>query len=159
MEAGQDISRTYSEIAPPLWRALLVYSGGNRSIADDALAEAFARFIQYGRGVRRAFPWLYRTAFRIAAAELRAASRTPEPAPGDEPWLDPGPERERLEHLLWALRALSPTQRAAVYLHYQADLPVREIAERLGISASAIRVHLHRGRNRLRSLLTEEDGS
>jgi RNA polymerase sigma-70 factor (ECF subfamily) len=130
-------------------------------VADDAVAEAFARLIQAGETVRRPFPWLFRIAFRIAAAELRdtgrsdsepAEDRTPRPAAGPET------EGELLAHVLWALRALSPAQRAAVFLHYQADLPVREVATRMGTSVAAVKVHLFRGRARLRDLLgTKED--
>jgi RNA polymerase sigma-70 factor (ECF subfamily) len=59
--------------------------------------------------------------------------------------------------LVDALRALSPNQRAAVVLRYEADLPVGEIARRMGMSAATVRVHLHRGRNRLRELLGNEE--
>jgi RNA polymerase sigma factor (sigma-70 family) len=56
-----------------------------------------------------------------------------------------------------ALRQFSPSQRAAVFLHYQADLPVREVAKLMGTSAAAVRVHLMRGRRRLADLLGEHD--
>jgi RNA polymerase sigma-70 factor (ECF subfamily) len=58
--------------------------------------------------------------------------------------------------LLGALRQLSPSQRAAVYLHYEADLAVREVASLMGTSVAAVKVHLMRGRRRLASLLGEE---
>jgi DNA-directed RNA polymerase specialized sigma24 family protein len=46
-----------------------------------------------------------------------------------------------------------PGQRAAVYLHYQADLPVREIAGLMGTSAATVKVQLSRGRRRLAQIL------
>jgi RNA polymerase sigma factor (sigma-70 family) len=55
------------------------------------------------------------------------------------------------------MRHLSPGQRAAVFLHYQADLPVRAIARITGSSPATVKVQLHRGRERLRKLLSEED--
>jgi RNA polymerase sigma-70 factor (ECF subfamily) len=58
-----------------------------------------------------------------------------------------------LAEVMMALRKLSPSQRAAVYLHYQADLPVREVASLMGTSVAAVKVHLHWGRRRLRELL------
>jgi DNA-directed RNA polymerase specialized sigma24 family protein len=44
-----------------------------------------------------------------------------------------------------------------VYLHYRADLPVREVAHITGMSSAAVRVHLMRGRRRLAELLGDED--
>jgi RNA polymerase sigma-70 factor (ECF subfamily) len=56
-----------------------------------------------------------------------------------------------------ALRKLSPNQRAAVVLRFEADLPVDEVARRMGIASPTVRVHLHRGRARLRELLGAEE--
>lgn len=145
-ERARDYAALYREVGPQLWRAILVYSGGRREVADDAVGEAFARAIESDRVIRRPFPWLYRTAFRIAAAELR---REDAPLPVTEAQFDDS----ATDDLMRALRQLSPSQRAAVFLHYQADLPVREVAHLTGMSSAAVKVHLHRGRNRLRQIL------
>jgi len=145
-----DAAELYRDIAPRLWRAVYAYSGGHRTIADDAVAEAFARLIESGGAVRRPFPWLYRVAFRIAAADMR---REPDGIPDRDAETEPA----GLVDLLRAMRQLSPSQRAAVFLHYQADLPVRDVALAMGTSAAAVKVHLHRGRNRLRALLGTEE--
>ena len=116
-----DIAQLYRDIAPGLWRAVYAYTGGRRTIADDAVAEAFARLIESDGVVRRPFPWLYRVAFRIAAAEMR---REPDRLPERESAAEPA----GLADLLRAMRQLSPSQRAAVYLYYHADLPVRDLA-------------------------------
>jgi RNA polymerase sigma-70 factor, ECF subfamily len=150
VERGRDYASLWREVGPQLWRAILVYSGGRREIADDAVGEAFARAIESDGTIRRPFPWLYRTAFRIAAAELRREA--PSIQPTDVHLDDPA-----TGDLLRALRRLSPSQRAAVFLHYQADLPVREVARLMGTSSAAVKVHLHRGRNRLRHLLGDEE--
>ncbi|HZB02599.1 MAG TPA: sigma-70 region 4 domain-containing protein, partial [Actinomycetota bacterium] len=55
------------------------------------------------------------------------------------------------------LRTLSPGQRAAVFLRYQADLPVAEVARLMGTSSAVVRVHLMRGRRRLAELLGDDD--
>ena len=39
----------------------------------------------------------------------------------------------------------------------EADLPVADVAKRMGINAATVRVHLHRGRARLRELLGAEE--
>jgi RNA polymerase sigma-70 factor (ECF subfamily) len=56
-----------------------------------------------------------------------------------------------------ALRQLSPMQRGALVLHYYAGYPVRDAARILGSTSAAVRVHLSRGRRRLRGLLEEDD--
>ncbi len=150
MEGEQDYATLFREVGPQLWRAILVYAGGRREVADDAVGEAFARAIESDGVIRRPFPWLYRTAFRIAAAELRREGTT---FPLAELYLDDPATGD----LMRALRRLSPAQRAAVFLHYEADLPVREVARLMGTSSAAVKVHLHRGRNRLRQILGTEE--
>jgi RNA polymerase sigma-70 factor (ECF subfamily) len=53
------------------------------------------------------------------------------------------------------LRSLSPMQRGVVALGVMADLPVDEVADRLGCRPATARVHLHRARTRLAELLEE----
>lgn len=140
----------FRQAAPGLWRTIFAYAGGRAAVADDAVAEAFARALERIGQIREPVPWLYRTAFRIAAEELRRK----------EPEVQPDRRAETaagLGALVPALRQLSPAQRAAVVLHYEADLPVREVAERMGTSAAAVKVHLFRARRRLRELLSEEE--
>lgn len=38
----EDIERVFRENGPDIWRAVYVYAGKRREIADDAVAEAFA---------------------------------------------------------------------------------------------------------------------
>lgn len=146
-----DHEELFRTAAPRLWSAIYAYSGGSRTIADDVVAEAFARLIRHDRSIRAPEAWLYRTAFRLAAAELRARKR-------DRPPVEEGePVDHRAFEVLLAMRALSPGQRAAVFLHYQADLPVRAIARITGTSPATVKVQLHRGRARLRQLLSDDE--
>jgi RNA polymerase sigma-70 factor (ECF subfamily) len=151
VETGTNYAALYREIGPQLWRAILVYSGGRRDIADDAVGEAFTRAMESRTRIRSPYPWLYRTAFRIAAAELRRDVR--EGPNADDAYLDDPATGE----LMQAMRQLSPKARAAIYLHYQADLPIREVARLMGSSVPAVKVQLHRGRARLRELLGTEE--
>jgi RNA polymerase sigma factor (sigma-70 family) len=66
-------------------------------------------------------------------------------------------ERQELAALLdRALALLPPETRAALLAHYLEEAPLAEIAERLGVQASAVAVRLQRGRVTLRRLLTTE---
>ena len=149
VDAGPDYAALYREIGPQLWREILAYSGGRRDVADDAVGEAFARAMESGTRIRSPYPWLYRTAFRVAAADLRRDVRDgPEEAAHAD--ADADVDDPATGDLMRAMRQLSPKARSAIYLHYQADLPIREVARLTGSSIAAVKVQLHRGRNRLR---------
>jgi RNA polymerase sigma-70 factor (ECF subfamily) len=60
-----------------------------------------------------------------------------------------------LPSLAAELRALPERQRAAVFLHYWADLPYDEIAALLGIAPGTVAASLHAARRRLRDRLEE----
>lgn len=148
----------YRELSAPVWRAVYAYSGGRRALADDVVAESFARLLVRLDEVRDPRPWLFTTAFRLASQELRWAARfVPLATIGDPP--DEEAEKEGLVDLLTALRQLSGRQRAAVLLHYQGGFDVKEISGILGLAGPTVRVHLHRGRRKLRTLMSGEGGS
>jgi len=151
--ARVDLERVYRESGPALARAIYAYVGGRRDLAEDAVAEAFARALEHADRIRTPVPWLYRTAFRIASHELQREKRPlrlPDPVPGIDPI--------EVRSILDALAHLTPNQRAAVVLHDEEGFETAEVAALLGMAASTVRVHLFRGRSRLRRLLgpTEE---
>ena len=151
MSGDHDFDAIWREAGPAIWRAVLVYAGGRRAIADDAVAEAFARAIERSESIREPVPYLYRVAFRIAAGDLTRPETVAEPE--DRAITDAVEDADMLR----AMRRLSPAQRGAIYLHYRADLPVRDVASMLGTSSAAVKVHLMRGRRRLAELLAEDD--
>lgn len=154
MDTAHDYDTIWRESGATIWRSVYAYAGGIREVADDAVAEAFARAMAHDADVRDPVAYLYRIAFRVAAADLvrrkQEGTDMPEIAIAD-------PSANGLPDLFRALRELTPAQRAAVYLHYRVDLPVREVARVTGMSSAAVKVHLMRGRRRLRELLGEED--
>jgi RNA polymerase sigma factor (sigma-70 family) len=105
--------------------------------------------MQHDESIRAPVPWLFRTAFRVAAAELKRGSLDSLPD-------DHSREDEQPVELIDALRAIPPGQRAVLFLHYYADLPVKEVARLQGTTSAAVKVRLVRARRRLRELLTEE---
>jgi RNA polymerase sigma-70 factor (ECF subfamily) len=148
---GSELERLYREHGARLWHALLGFCG-DPDVATDALAEAFAQALRRGEAIREPLPWIWRAAFRIARGELkdRRLSGVVEREESYE-------MEEPAVELIGALRNLSARQRAAVVLFHLADYPVKEIASLLGTSSSAVRVHLTRGRRRLRAMLEESD--
>lgn len=126
---------------------------GDPEVASDAVAEAFAQVLRRGDAIHDPTRWVWRSAFRIAAGMAKERRRIgPEQDVGFSYEMEL-PARELVD----ALRQLSPRQRASVVLHHAAGYPVREVAAILGSTPAAVKVHLKRGRDRLRRLL-EEDG-
>ncbi|MGH2640336.1 MAG: RNA polymerase sigma factor [Actinomycetota bacterium] len=158
--AGGDASTSafeqlYRDSGPALWRAVYGFAGGRRQVAEDAVAEAFARAIEHADEIRSPLPWLYRTAFRLAVRELQRERRLPPELPDVAPGIDPG----EVHDVLVALAELSTNQRAAILLHDEEGFTGPEIGRLLGMSAATVRVHLFRGRRRLRALLGTEEES
>lgn len=153
-ERERDLEILFQESAPSLWRAIYGFAGGRRHLAEDAVAEAFARAIEHADRIREPLPWIYRTAFRLASRELQRERRALPPAPDPVPGLDP----VEIQAIVHALAELSPNQRAAVLLHDEEGFTAPEVARLLGMAAATVRVHLFRGRRRLRVLLgTQEE--
>ena len=145
-----DYDALWREAAPTLWRAVRAYAGGRQDVADEAVAEAFARVIAQESDIRDPVAYLYRVAFRIAARELKRSNMT-------QPLISAGElSDDPVATEVWvSLTNLTPDQRAVVYLFYRADLSVADIAERLGMSGPAVRMHLMRARRRLAPNLRE----
>jgi len=149
--ALEGVEAVYREHGDRLWRAVLAFSG-DREIASDAVAEAFAQVLRRGAEVRSPQAWVWRAAFRIAGGMLKERGRTT--VFGDEGSYEMA---ERADELVSALRRLSPKQRASVVLHHYAGYPVKEVASILRSTAPAVRVHLSRGRKRLKEFLESGD--
>ncbi len=145
------VHAVWIEQGPRLWRSLLAYAG-DPEVASDAMAEAFAQALGRGDGVRDHAAWIWKASFKIAAGELKRRGAT-------GPWVIETTYEmpEPAVDLVRALARLSPNQRAVAVLSLYADLPPREIARALGLSSTAVRVHLSRARRRLRELLEDDD--
>jgi RNA polymerase sigma-70 factor (ECF subfamily) len=147
----QGFEDLYRNEGDRLWRAVFAFAG-DREVADDAVSEAFAQCIRRGTEVRDPRAWVWRAAFRIAAGELKERGRwrtLPVAERAEEPSSGP--------RLLDALARLPVRQRAVLLLFHYAGYPSTDIARMLGMAAPTVRVHLTRGRRRLRQLLEEKD--
>jgi RNA polymerase sigma-70 factor (ECF subfamily) len=150
-EPTDAIERSYRRQREKLWRAILLFSG-DREVASDAVAEAYAQVLRRGGDVRDVDRWVWRAAFQIARGDLQRRGRhspnvpeTPTEVPTDT--LD----------LIRALATLTRKQRGSVVLHHYAGYSTKETAAILGSTAAAVGVHLERGRRRLRELLGDVD--
>jgi DNA-directed RNA polymerase specialized sigma24 family protein len=152
-DRAERVRSAYEAVHVSLWRALFAFSG-SREIADEAEAEAWAQLLRRGDGVDDPAAWAWRSAFRIAAGELkrRSAAASPVVVPdlgvtGPESALD----------LIAALRHLSEQQRACVVLCDLAGYRATETAHLLRTTAGTVRMQRMRAHQRLRNLLEDHD--
>jgi RNA polymerase sigma-70 factor, ECF subfamily len=147
------IEALYRDDGVRLWRSVYMMTG-DREIASDAVAEAFAQALARGSAIRAPGPWIWKVAFRVAAGQMKERGRTE--AISDDP--AQGVPAATVE-LLDMLSTLSPKQRAAVVLHYYAGYPLGDVAKLIGSTKAAVGVHLSRARAKLRRVMeSDEDG-
>jgi RNA polymerase sigma-70 factor (ECF subfamily) len=162
-----DLETVVRELAPQLLRYALGRTGDPalaEEVAQDALAALVQRWHRHG-------PPECAAAFVFAIARRRAFRLTfqrrllaPLHFLLDGPSSSPGPEqramaRTDLGRTLAALRQLSGKDREALLLVAAGELGLSEGAGVLGISVSALKMRVHRARQRLVRILEERDGT
>lgn len=144
---------------------------GDPDDAAEATQDAYVKVWRSLRGFRgdaMFSTWLYRVATNTAISKHRgrARRRSREAGVGEEA-LEQIPalgsveaaagakvEMARVEE---ALQALPPMYREAVVLRDVYGLGIEELAKQLGITDTAAKVRVHRGRKKLKDLLFTED--
>ena len=128
----------------------------DRHLAEDLVAEAFARALAHWRKVSRhpaPAAWVVRTALNTRVSWWRARRREVSLTVNDDrPWA-PVPEGVDVQ-LRAAVRALPRRQREVLALRVFLDLDAQQTAQTLGISASTVSVHLFRALAHLREGLS-----
>jgi RNA polymerase sigma-70 factor (ECF subfamily) len=139
----------------PCLRAVVAVTG-SRELAEDQVAEAFARAWTSWRKVRRhpaPRAWVVRTALNTGASWWRR--RRGELPLGDHQMTAPGDLDRGLDAtLLAAIWRLPSRQREVIALRIFLDLDTATIARQLGIEAGTVRMHLSRGVAALRHEFT-----
>jgi RNA polymerase sigma factor (sigma-70 family) len=123
-------------------------------VVDDVMQEAAVEALLRLDALRRPDrfgPWLCGIALNVVRRWWRQSSREVPVAELLEPPVEPPAlDFETTAGVRDALARLPAGQRSALVLFYFADLPVGQIAERLGISPGAVKTRLHAGRAGLR---------
>lgn len=126
----------------------------DRAAAEDVAQEAFVRlWSRWGaiHGPDHAGGFVFKTAMRLCRRRAESAP-TLMAVPVDEA----ASSAERMD-VFRALAALPVRQRQSVVLRDWAGFETREVALMLGMRESTVRVHLARGREALRRLLSVEE--
>ena len=137
--------------------SFLAYRTGDRSLAEDLLADAFERALRGRYNARKgsAKTWLYAIALNVlrdhlrrAAAESRAYERVEEGAARD-----PFADVEVRDELMRGLTQLSAEEREAISLRFGAGLTVPEMATVLGEPLTTVEGRVYRALRKLREAL------
>ena len=139
----------------PCLRAVVAVAGRSQ-LAEDQVAEAFAKAWGSWRKVRRhpaPRAWVVRTALNTGASWWRFRRRELPLTDHDRAVpADPGGGLDAT--LLTAIWRLPARQREVIALRIFLDLDTATIASQLGIEAGTVRMHLSRGVTALRHELT-----
>lgn len=128
-------------------------------LVQDAFVKAYENLHRF-KGKSQLSTWLYRITYNAAISFLRkkgAASGQTRPADGRQlHYSSASPDGQlemQLQRLEQALEMLREDDRAIVTLHYRHCCGVAEIAKIVGLSASNVKVRLHRARKKLQDLM------
>jgi RNA polymerase sigma-70 factor (ECF subfamily) len=158
------------------WLRTVVFARvGDTEAAEEVLQDIAKAAVENGDRLRdraKVAPWLYRLAV-VAALQYRRrigrqrklvdryAERVP-PSDCDHRELDPLDWLLAEEQRVLVRRALEQLPRRdaeIMLLKYTEDWTYRQLAERMGLSTSAVEARLHRARQKMRRLLAVADPS
>jgi RNA polymerase sigma-70 factor, ECF subfamily len=129
--------------------------------AQDLVQEIFLRlYRKLGRfDPHRPFePWFWRVAANVCANYLEKRAPPPAALKGDDSDVGTAAPPALLEEtrLGAALSGLPPAYRLLLVLHYQADMPLAEIADTLGLTEVTVKSRLYRARTQLQLALLRQ---
>lgn len=154
---GETIEELFAALEAPLLVYALRYTG-ERSLAEDAVQEAFMKLHAQFESVEKPRPWLYRTVHNLALNHRRTAGKTvslenfsddnenpPATDPADTALL-PDEQIIRLEgigQVRLSLAALDDRSRELVKLKFNDELSYKDIAARTGLTTGNVGFILH----------------
>ncbi len=159
------VEALYRQYADDVLRVSYFYLG-DRPGAEDVTQEVFMRLMDRQpvlvEGSEKS--WLLKVALNICRDRWRSAwarrvilgSKKLEILPADEDSIE---NRMEKEALMQAVHALPAHTREVFLLHYFQGLTIDQIAELLGTPPGTIASRLSRGRQRLKTMLEEEEES
>jgi RNA polymerase sigma-70 factor (ECF subfamily) len=153
--------RLVKEAGPGIFWGLRRICGDHQE-AEDLTQETFIRayralggFDRERFGELRLSPWLWTIALNLGRNHLRSRSRRPVFVEVVEHGVE---DPESPDSGAWdaRLRALSSPQRTAVVLRHVVGMGVAEIAEATGRPEGTVKADIHRGLERLKRIMEQE---
>lgn len=150
----ETFEQVYAAWGEMLYRLAALYLG-SASEAEDVLQDVFVKLLsQKGtfRDQEHQKRWLIRVTVNLCKDHLRNARRRATVPLEDRDLVGKEEDREILSLVL----SMPEIYRAAVHLHYYEGYSVSEIGKILGLSESAVKMRLKRGREYLRLEMEDE---
>lgn len=150
-----DAERALEEYGNSLYRLCSVMTG-NREDAQDAVQDCFLRYITKApdfKDSEHEKAWLIRVATNICHDILRSRKRTSFVSLDEIRNLGASEDNAQI---LGLLISLDEKYRVVMHLHYVEGYKTEEISSLLGISLSAVKKRLQRGRDALREIYEKE---
>lgn len=149
------------DVQKPVRRFLTALCLGDAARADDIAQDAFVRAFMAVDTLRdpdRFRSWIFRIAYTCYVSDCRSRRHTTELSDAEALSADTDRPDEvfRYQALYNALGQLSDSERSSVLLHYMHGYSVAEIASITGSTSLAVRQRLSRGRQHLKSLLSND---
>jgi RNA polymerase sigma-70 factor, ECF subfamily len=164
----------YEKTSEGLFRKAYRLCSGHEADAKDVHQRTYLKALEHWDTFstladQQRYAWLARTLAREALQVWREPHRSRETGPCDaerQPRMpddtnsaDASAQRDCFHKACRAISQLEGRQAEVVALHCLAGYEISEVAEMLDIKVSTVRVHLHDGRQRLRRIMTGEEGS
>lgn len=123
-------------------------------LAQDTLLKAYVQ-IDSLKDAEKFRAWLMKIAYTTFLNSRRALKQT-EPVDNAIGLMTDSTADNSFDYqeLYSALNRLTPMERTSVTLYYIEGYAIKEVAEIIGVSPEAVKQHIYRGRQHLRTLLT-----
>jgi RNA polymerase sigma factor (sigma-70 family) len=159
-DAAADFTAFFRAEFPRVKRTvyLIVHDQGRaEEVAQDAFLQLLAHWTKVS-GYDEPGAWVRRVAIRLAgrAARRERLRDLVESRFRTATVVAPADGHPADDDVVQAVRRLPYAQRVAIVLFYFEDRPINEIADVLGCAAPTARVHLHKARQKLATVLREE---
>ncbi len=129
---------------------------GSRYDAEDIMQDTFVRFIKRSpvfESEEHEKAWFIHVAVNCSKSFLSSLHRHKETELStDIPYFD-----QEESQVWYAVQTLPENMRVVIHLFYYENLSVAEIASAVGKSEAAVKTALHRSRQKLKEILTEEE--
>ena len=156
-QAQNQLETTYRRYADMLYRIALSYTG-RREDAEDAVHDVFVKYLERPplfADERHEEAWFIRVTINQSLDILRRAKRRSF-APLDENADKPDAPDGDTSEILAAVDGLPPKYKSVILLHCLEGKTVENTAMALGISVSAVKMRLVRGREMLKKSIESE---